>query len=94
MYLACAPSSGLWALIKRDHLRPFELKLRFPWVSQAEKENLLTSRSVLSLWAYVNDEDDAKQVQELKDLYHDPPTGNLRMTQVKVRQVFIGGGAI
>ena len=55
---------------------------------------MLTSRSVLSLWAYVNDEDDAKQVQELKDLYHDPPTGNLRMTQVKVSQVFIGGGAI
>jgi len=51
---------------------------------RAENENLLTSRAVLSLWAYPNDLSDDKQIQDLKNLFSDPPSGNLKRTQVKV----------
>ena len=51
---------------------------------RAENENLLNSRAVLSLWAYPNDLTDDKQIQDLMNLFCDPPSGNLKRTQVKV----------
>ena len=53
---------------------------------RAENENLLTSRAVLSLWAYPNDLTDDKQIKDLMELFSDPPTGNLKRTQIKVHK--------
>ena len=74
-------SNGLTSFVDA---RAFYLRQHHLAYQRAERENNLTSRSVLSLWANVNEENDEKQIRDLKKLFFDPPTGNLRMTQVKV----------
>jgi len=49
---------------------------------RAEKDNTLTARSVLSLWAYP-DMDDAKQLAELKAMYSNTPDSLLKVNQIK-----------
>ncbi len=50
---------------------------------RAEKENKLTVRAVLGLWAYPQ-EDDAKQIAKLKSLYRKDENSLVQISQVKV----------
>ena len=59
---------------KRNYLKAWE---------RAEKENTLTARAVLSLWAYPL-EDDAEQIETLKSLYRNDENSLLRVTQIKM----------
>ena len=58
---------------------------------RADLNNSLTSKVVLSLWAYVNDVTDEKQIEDLKKLFYDPVEGNLRMTQVSLADTLQAG---
>ena len=49
---------------------------------RAEKENTLTTRSVLSLWAYPN-LDDAQQLEALKTMYQNNEHSLLKVNQIK-----------
>jgi len=50
---------------------------------QLEKDNALTVRAVVGLWAYPEDDDDA-QFKKLKSLYRNDPNSLLRMNQIKL----------
>lgn len=58
---------------KRDH--------HLVW-KQVESDNLLTVRTNLGLWAYPS-EDDASQIETLKNLYSNDPNKLLKINQVK-----------
>lgn len=59
---------------KRNYLKAWE---------RAEKENALTARAVLSLWAYPL-EKDAEQIDILKSMYRNDDNSLLRVTQIKM----------
>lgn len=50
---------------------------------RAEREEKLTVRATLNLWAYPND-DDTSQIEALKNLYSNDPNSLLKTTQIKV----------
>jgi predicted amidohydrolase YtcJ len=53
---------------------------------RAERENQLTARTVLGLWAYPHYSNDDDQIKQLKSqlYHHNDPTSLLRVSQVKV----------
>ncbi|OUS03711.1 hypothetical protein A9Q81_07000 [Gammaproteobacteria bacterium 42_54_T18] len=59
---------------KRNYLKAWD---------RAEKENTLTARAVLSLWAYPL-EGDTDQIEILKSMYRDDGNSLLRVTQIKM----------
>lgn len=50
---------------------------------RAEKENKLTVRAVLGLWAYPQ-ENDATQIAKIKSLYRNNPNDLVRISQIKI----------